>query len=88
MNSMILLLISLLPAGVISFRCIHQIAHLDHLKWRGCQLKFTLFSLSVAMTFAGAIGTAVGWEPGNYILLFGAAGLILFDRRRRVADER
>ena len=74
----------LIPAAVVMVHCIYMIAHLNPREWRGQRFYFSGLAMSYSLTAGGAVGIAIGWTPGPLLLLFGLAGLIIFDRRKCV----
>lgn len=72
---------TLLAAVVVLARCVCLGAHLNPSKWGRHRIHFGLYASSLASLGAGALGVALGWPPANLLLLLGAAGWVLFDRR-------
>jgi hypothetical protein len=76
-------IIFIFPAIVVLIRCVCVSATFSKRNWTGHQLQFAFLSASYALIAGGALGVAVGWHLGPACLLFGVAGMILFDRRIR-----
>lgn len=45
------------------------------------RIRYPAYAVSLAALGAGALGVALHWQPAGIMLLIGAAGVILFDRR-------
>lgn len=71
----------LLAAGVVLMRCACIASHLSPRKWGARRVQYAAFAGSLAALGAGALGVALYWQPAGAMLLIGAAGVILFDRR-------
>lgn len=71
----------LLAAGVVLMRCACVASHLTPRKWGARRIQYAAFAGSLAALGAGALGVALHWQPAGIMLLIGAAGVILFDRR-------
>lgn len=76
-----MLILTLLAASIVLMRCICVASQLSRKEWGGHPLQFIGLSVSYPLIGGGALGTALGWHHATFILLFGMAGLILFDRR-------
>ena len=72
----------ILAAAVVLLRCACIAAHLSPRRWHGHRAQFAAYTTSLACMGAGALGVALAWPPAASMLLLGAAGLVLFDRRR------
>ncbi len=81
MMAALLSVLYLLAAGVVLMRCVCLAAHLNPAKWGHKRAHFALYASSLACLGAGALGVALGWQPACFMLLLGAAGIVLFDRR-------
>lgn len=81
MNILLTLLI-LVSTIVVLMNSITLVAHLDRKLWFGQLYKFGGFSVSIALTAAGAVGILFGWEPASEMLMIGIAGRMIFDRRQ------
>lgn len=81
MANILITLLMLAAAGVVMMRCLCVAAHLSPARWFDHKFKLLGLSISYAFIGGGAVSFALGWMPGAYMLLFGLAGLILFDRR-------
>jgi len=79
--NLILTLVLLGGTAVVLGRSIELASLLSRKHWTGHTFQFAGFSLSVAVTSGGAMGTLFGWQYGPVLLLAGIAGWMLFDRR-------
>ncbi len=74
-------LLSLLAAGAVLVRCVCIAARLNRRDWSGHPLRFVGMAAGYALTGGGAVGTALEWDFASHLLLFGMAGLVVFERR-------
>lgn len=81
MIPLLMTLLVLISTVVVMARCISLIAHLNRKLWFDHGYSFGGFSLSIALTGAGAVGVFLGWEYAPVLLLVGIAGWMTFDRR-------
>lgn len=70
-----------IAASVVLMHCICVASQLSRKEWGGHPLQFIGLSVSYPLIGGGALGAALGWPHAIWILLFGMAGLFLFDRR-------
>lgn len=78
-----LLTISLILAAiVIMVRCLCIVSKLSARTWIGHRLKFAALAAAYSLIAGGAIGSMLHWPMGPAFLMYGVAGLVLFDRRR------
>lgn len=79
MSAPIILLV--VCAAVVMMRTLCQIATLSHKTWSGHQLEFTGLALAHALFAGGVLAAVLGWHVALYLIVIGAAGQVLFDRR-------
>lgn len=75
-------IVLLLAAGVVLMRCACVASHLTPRKWGGNRWRYAAYAGSLSVLGGGALGVALHWPPAGVMLLVGAAGVILFDRRK------
>lgn len=80
---MMVVLLSFLAATIVMLHCFNLIAKLNPRNWLGHKLQFAGLAAAYASLAGGAVGTALGYPHSATLLLFGVAGIMLFDRRIR-----
>lgn len=81
---MIVTILTALSAAVVLMRVICLVAHLDRSKWAGQQYQYAALTSGHALLGGGAVAAVIlpAWSP--FLLLVGAALMIIADRRRPV----
>lgn len=79
MSATIILLV--VCAAIVLMRTLCQISTLSHKTWSGHQMAFTGLSLAHALFAGGVLAAVLGWHVAPYLMVVGAAGQVLFDRR-------
>lgn len=78
----ILTFMALVASGIIVYRVIALSSDfVSRQCWSGPRWRYYAMTVSVALTGGGALAMLIGWWPAPYLLLFGTAGSMLFDRR-------
>lgn len=67
---------------VLMLRIVCIASTLSRSAWSGHPFCFVGLSMSYALAGGGAVGYTLGWNHGGVLLLLGAAGWVVFDRRR------
>lgn len=79
MSTPIILL--LVCAAIVLMRTLCQISTLSHKTWTGHQMEFTGLALAHSLFAGGVLAAVLGWGVAIYLMVVGAAGQVLFDRR-------